>query len=55
MKIDIWFTIEKSGSYWVVWKNKEGRFSYGSFGIYKSEKKKDCINYCKQNKINYIK
>lgn len=53
-KIEVWYTIEKCNKEYVVWMNKEGNNSCGSFGLYKG-KKKDCINYCKNNNIQYEK
>ena len=54
-KIEVWYTIEKSNGVWVVWMNKESNNSYGSYGIYKSQKKKECIEYCKKSNIKIDK
>lgn len=50
-----YYTLEKNNRNWVVWLNKESiKNIHGSCGcnsIFSSESKKDCIDYCKSNKI----
>ena len=59
MKIEIWYTIERNNEGYTVWMNKSARDnqhgSYGSYGLYTSKKKKDCIAYCKEKGIKYEK
>ena len=50
-KIKKWYTLEKSTNKWVVWQNGEGEHSYGSYGIFRSESKKECLNFCKEKGI----
>lgn len=50
-----WYTIERNSNRWVVWFNKEGEHSYGSLGIYSSESKKECMNFCKEKGIKLDK
>lgn len=35
--------------------NENQHGSYGSLGLYTSNKKKDCIDYCKNKRIKYEK
>lgn len=50
-----YYTLEKNNSNWVVWLNKENFYekngSGGCDSIFISESKKECLNYCKTNKI----
>ena len=51
----VWYTIEKSSNGYTVWMNKESKQSMGSLGIYTAKKKKECIEYCKENDIKVKK
>jgi len=59
VKINLWYTLERSNGLWVVWLNKEEISSnHGSGGcdkIFSSPNKQDCLNYCKENKIRIKK
>ena len=56
-RTNIWYTIEKNQNGYTIWKNKESqdtdRGGYGSLGLFTSQFKKDCIDYCKKHKIKY--
>jgi len=51
----IYYTLEKNNGKWVVWKNSERERSCGSTSVFKSEKKKNCEAYCRENNINIQK
>jgi len=50
-----WYTLEKTTNGYMVWHYKETEYqehgSYGSLGLYSSEKKEDCLKYCDEHKI----
>ena len=58
-KVKEWYTLEKNNNRWTIWHYREaiyeGHGGYGSLGIYTSDKKEDCLNYCDKNgiKIKY--
>ena len=54
-KVEAWYSLEKNNRMWTIWYNKETKNGYGSFGIYSSRRKKECIEYCKKNKIKIEK
>ena len=51
----MWYTLEKANGIWTIWCNKsneqETHGGYGSSKVYDSTNKKDCLEYCKINKI----
>lgn len=47
----IYYTLEKNNGKWVVWKNSERERSFGCIGIFDSNSKKECQEYCKKNNI----
>ena len=53
----IWFSIRKNEQGYTVWQNSEEhdeekkRGGLGSYGLYTSRSRKDCIAYCERNKI----
>lgn len=50
-----WYTIEKNQYGYTVWFNQESieneNGGGGCFGVFTSQFKKDCIQYCKEHKI----
>ena len=47
----IYYTLERNNGKWVVWKNSEHERSSGCMGLFESESKKECIEYCKKQNI----
>ena len=52
VKKEVWYTIEKSGDIWTVWRNVDrsrgDRGVVGSRGIFKSGKRPECVEFCKE-------
>ena len=59
MKEKVWYTLVRANGKWTVWRNGETMYkdhsSCGCRGIFSSESKKECLEYCKTNKIKITK
>lgn len=53
MKVNkVYYTISKHNNYYHVWKNVKVNNSFGIITIFKSDKRNECIKYCKENNLN---
>ena len=54
-ELKVWYELKYHNKEWTVWRFKEANYNdhggYGSLGVYTSNKKEDCLDYCKKNNI----